>query len=892
MVAFNVKTKYKIEILDMRAGVDFLLYNAPEFGIINGLWTMESTDGIILVNCNQAKQSMNVANGGNSSGGYLHTWKVLNLELIGQLLTDGAFATGLVVKYYIDTGGGSGYVQEWSGILQGFPSSNDLTADFKAIESLKANFDTIGTKEVPRTVGQLSNAKASYIRTVGEPAQIIPGKDVFLPSFIGDSPVESSADDTLQIVEYFPPGKTSAEVQAILAQLDALEAEGFSLVLKILTGPDAGNSYAVTRTSELGIFDGTAALWITISATGLSDQDQREDPVICSVLAQKLYLSYAKDYSRLRTGVSRGLSPRKIETDGGYTFISNFDPSTKTPGNPEEEGSTGVYILDVQGEKSARSESSEDVVATYRRIASYVVGNVLWYKLALDPASFKTIFDKATRYDESYLLPPSFTITKFSNDALGSFNPVIGYDGAINYTVTGNITGLSALSVSVDLVKSGQIKKAAFSFVEYEEGGINYRDLTVSFPNWREELKRYTFDGKSEVGSFYDSIGMELRLGFVGPANVAELLTNFGIPSGEYASSNAFEVVDVNTLAVGCYGENYLTLAETESGKFKTPGETVKFYLVDLMGFPPSRIDQVSFDKADADFGRFPGVTIRNPARQLVTVDAIKELNALLYTHHLALIEGKDGVFILRNWLSDSLVFGGGTTPTVNLTADNWGENEPEIKRTNTSKIASGATVRFDYSEAEGKFLNEITVKNTSASEFEYNRDFIDGVFDDPNNNETLCREVWQMARPGYLRTRREAQTEIELKWLHADFGSVTEALTWLRNQLSLINREKETVVLPPFPLSDFYLGIGLMDFIGVKGDFTGDLQRRGWVIDRTIDYKTQTIIFKLFLDVSALDPYLEQINIIQNTADNTLPVIQNTNNPADDVIQNSDGRN
>ena len=75
--------------------------------------------------------------------------------------------------------------------------------------------------------------------------------------------------------------------------------------------------------------------------------------------------------------------------------------------------------------------------------------------------------------------------------------------------------------------------------------------------------------------------------------------------------------------------------------------------------------------------------------------------------------------------------------------------------------------------------------------------------------------------------------------------------------------------------MNETNLNIDLLWFLSITDiKITGGVERLGWVVERRIDTKTDTIKLKLLLDVDATDPFLVEIGVIQDDPDSTDEII------------------
>ena len=82
-----------------------------------------------------------------------------------------------------------------------------------------------------------------------------------------------------------------------------------------------------------------------------------------------------------------------------------------------------------------------------------------------------------------------------------------------------------------------------------------------------------------------------------------------------------------------------------------------------------------------------------------------------------------------------------------------------------------------------------------------------------------------------------------------------------------------------------------LLSFISVRdAKVTSNVERLGWIVERKIDTKSDIIELKLLLDISATDPFLVEIGVVQDSPDEVGNEWNNDPNAVDEV-QNGDGK-
>jgi glutaredoxin-related protein len=142
------------------------------------------------------------------------------------------------------------------------------------------------------------------------------------------------------------------------------------------------------------------------------------------------------------------------------------------------------------------------------------------------------------------------------------------------------------------------------------------------------------------------------------------------------------------------------------------------------------------------------------------------------------------------------------------------------------------------------------------------------------------------------LRAKKLTQTTLETKWIKMLFSDGTgesEAINFIRNQAGHINRELEKVTIR-LPLNETDAILNLLSFISIKDQKrTNNETRKGWIVDHKISWKNKEVVFKILLDISQFDPFLVQLNIIQDNAAVTEIIQQDAT--ATSIIQNGTGK-
>ena len=82
-----------------------------------------------------------------------------------------------------------------------------------------------------------------------------------------------------------------------------------------------------------------------------------------------------------------------------------------------------------------------------------------------------------------------------------------------------------------------------------------------------------------------------------------------------------------------------------------------------------------------------------------------------------------------------------------------------------------------------------------------------------------------------------------------------------------------------------------LLSFLSIRDQkITGNVERLGWIVERKLNTKTDSIELKLLLDISATDPYLVEIGVVQDDANEVGNEWLNDSTATDEIL-NGDGK-
>jgi hypothetical protein len=366
-----------------------------------------------------------------------------------------------------------------------------------------------------------------------------------------------------------------------------------------------------------------------------------------------------------------------------------------------------------------------------------------------------------------------------------------------------------------------------------------------------------------------------------------------------YTTSYSYEGekdTSIDTVAIGCNGENVQI-----GNEFENYPDTIQYLQENHIGIPLANIDTASYSEAQEDYDLFDSVTERNPSHQITSqTDSNSVLKDMLKSSHLGLYLNRLGKYSLENWLPKSKVFSDLVPILASYTSANWLKNNgiSKISRSEITQVVSDYQLDYDLNESSGEFQQASSDKDGSKTPMRIKRTDLE-VFDFnlctegiSVENTATAQQAWELFRAGYLRAKKLTQTTLETKWIKMLFSDGTgesEAINFIRNQAGHINRELEKVTIR-LPLNATDAILNLLSFISVNDQKrTNGETRKGWIIEHKLSWENKEIAFKILLDISQFDPFLVQLNIIQDNA--TVTDIIQQDATATSIIQNGTGK-
>lgn len=850
MTVYNNEVRYRITVEDIRAGSGFTPYTNATFGITSGTWVLYNTDDI-LTKVDNPVQKINISKGGNFATGYSFGFEVTNFDFVKAILDDGVFFKNLKVTFEIELN--SVWSTEWTGIIDTFTRVSELKANWKCTDAGKNSNEKIGSKEIPITLNRNYNCKlvedeSSKIEYVNRVYELLDYKDARV--------IFTDSNKNRISVDAYNNGEWQAEIN-----------NGTQLYIEVAMGGGAGSIFKVYNT-ELKASDAVKKeYWFYVnedvsSVVSVSDINNGTKTSLSVVRLLSFYNTKylsQKEVQKIHTlqnwSIEKALSVS--ENDITYPLSSPEDYKGILNSNSNQLIEINSINENNKIENFSLSKYSQSLTQLYVTSNAFAV----FSDLSVDTLNG---FDSISSKKQDIFLYLDSIVAYGFNDTPTS--------GTVNFTMVGYYKDIIASSQYVNIINTGTINLNPNDF------SLSGTDLTVTTSNAiNSDISSF------ELNNYLNSDSLSYMRLIV---EVTHDSTSFTNPTGyDYNDFGIAYGGELNgKISIGCNGENV-----QPGNEYETVGNTIEYIQETYGNVDSADINDASYDQADTDFELFPSATERNPAHQITEqTDLNTLLKDLLYSHHLGLYFGRNGQYYLKNWLPESTVFFNSVTPVASFTEANF-IDIGDIKRDNLNTIASDYELNYDYNEATGEYDKTIRIKNTSESSFDFTRD-TEGV---GLLNRKIAEEAWELLNAGYKRIRKESQTTHNNNWIKSFYSNGTgegEALCFIRNQAGHINREHEYLSIT-IPYNSTNLGLELLSFISVRDlKVTSNVERLGWIVERKINTKKDYIELKLLLDISATDPFLVEIGVVQDDA-NEVGNEWTDDSTAIDEITDGDGK-
>jgi hypothetical protein len=858
MTVYNSEVRYRITVFDIRAGSGFTPYTNSTFGITSGTWTILNTDDI-LTKVDNPVQRINISKGGNFATGYSFGFEVTNFDFVKSILDDGVFFKNLKVTFELEINGV--WYTEWTGVIDTFTRVSELKANWKCTDAGKNRNEKIGSDLVPIALNRNYNCKLPVdlkqkqeytVRTVGTESS-------------KDTPIwETDGGLNRLLINTYSSGNWISELDS-----------GTQCYLTVAMGSGAGSTFRVYKYELNQVIDADISSYWFYLNEDVSDvrsiQDiQANNPGVISVVrllsflnrhflsqkqVEKIHSSQTSVVEKPLTVLQNDIEFKLSNPDDYFSFLNNDNNQMVGVRAVNEDNNienfSSLPITDLLSEVDYSPTQSTMSVRLESPLSNETLSNindllekkqdVFWN---IDELVFKGVGQ----------LPSS--ISSFMTIEGNYKNIVISTEDNVNVMTANLLTG-----------NTGYV--------------LNGSDIEIDFGT--EILGRIN-DFKSENLYNADSLS-NLTIAIVVIFSFDSPYTFVRPTSYTYSGLGVkYGGILNGAISVGCNGENVQS-----GGIFESVGNTIEYIQENYGNVDSADINDVSYTQADSDFALFPSATVRNPAHQIVAQTDLNDiLKGILYSHHLGLYFGRNGQYYLKNWLPESTVFFNGVTPVASFTDANC-IDIGDIKRDNINTIVSDFELEYDLNESNGEYQKTIRIKNTGESSFNFERD-TEGV---SSSNSKIAEEAWELLNAGYKRIRKESQTKETNNWIKSYFSNGTgegEALCFIRNQAGHINREHEYLSIT-IPYNSTNLGLELLSFISVRDlKVTSNVERLGWIVERKINTKKDLIELKLLLDISATDPFLVEIGVVQDDA-NEVGNEWTDDSTAIDEITDGDGK-
>lgn len=845
MTIFNNDIRYRIVVEDIRFGTAFTPYTNATFGISAGTWTIEST-GDLLTGLDNAIQKINISKGGNYATGYSFGFEISNFDFVKDILADGVFFKNLKTILFIDIG--AGFVQEWTGIIDTFTLVSETQVKWKCTDPAKSRNEKMGSDEVPIALNRNYNCKLALTQKL---------QSTFFSQLLG---TEIILDNTLSGID--------EETSSFLCRIHTSGTWDTGIlndfndgVMEITMGGGSGTIYQLIST-EFEAFDGLGREIFRFFVNGDVSQ--------LITAAAKVDFSGNLDVSLVRITFYQNLynlsnnAVKQIHVNRTSFVEKPFeltnDVKTIILTSPDDyddqiaaEGYQQILLKGLDQNETIRTFSftalNQTIVTEVKFNTEILIGQnkltfVVEYLLNVqDRDNLTSLFDES---DDDVKLDFGKLTAINALSGAGSVNP----DVKIQFSMVGNY------KTAVHFNAFSQIVFVDKDMVIVSENGNDLEfDFNIQFKRTKDDWTISNYFNDDSLANVTISITGTL---FYNDDHVFQP-SSWTVENAGFRSLNEFKA---QNRSIGCAGENVQPFKN-----FQSVGETLE-YIQEIYGnIDSADINDASYDQADEDFDLFPSATFRNPCHQIIAqTDVNTVLRDVLYNNHLGMYFGRNGQYFLKNWLPESTVFFNNVLPIASFTDQNF-MSISNIKRDNINNITSDFELHYDFNESTGEFQKEIRIKNTSEATFDFARD-VEGVV--PFNSK-IAEEAWLLLSAGFKRIRKESQTTMNTKWIKSFFSTGIgdgEAISFIRNQAGHVNREHEYLTIT-IPLSSTNLSLELLSFLSVRDlKVTGNVERLGWIVERKINTKSDLLELTLLLDISATDPFLVEIGVLQDAED------------------------
>ncbi len=561
--------------------------------------------------------------------------------------------------------------------------------------------------------------------------------------------------------------------------------------------------------------------------------------------------------------------PIRVEENEIDYFVS--------PSSYEVEDNKKILINDILNEDSMKFSSSLDDLSFDRWGSGEGGGDgggLIRFRVYYSNDSLAKIIDFQNKNEELFYRPVSIKIPNaIISESDPSFDP-------LNFNTTDMITFIETTQIlskkiGIRTIEASFNNKAIYLLdqkvtieTKVTIGSLaNHYDLEITTPNWNSFKSIFTVDQTVNYSEAADTFYHEFRISLKELPSTQDSpdLTRWADETKEvdnYIMSFSYEgerLLSIDNVSIGCNGENVQSAQGIVDG-FENVPDTIEYLLTDHYGKELTDINLPSFTESQDNFGLFINDPKRNAAHQIVDqTDGNQLLKDILFDHHLGMFINHKGEYYLENWLPKSIVFGFKEADTA-YNEKNTIDIKP-IKRDTLNNVVSDYQFKMDLSEATGDHNRTLRVKNPNEATFDFARD-IEGVDD---SDEAIAFSAWQLAKAGYNRITNLTQTEQESNWHKLAFSDGTgtsEGIAFIRNQLAHVNREHEYIIFT-VPYNETNLSKELLSFISIEdAKITDGEARNGWIVERRLNLKNDTITWKMLLDISKYDPFLFQVNV------------------------------
>jgi hypothetical protein len=837
-------------------------YENTAFDITGGVWTLLS-DGDLLTKMSDPIEKINISKGGNLASGYSFGFQVTNFEFAKALQTDGVYFRNRKCVLYLGTvSGGITYTEQWTGAIESFTDVDEDTVSFKCGDLTKQNVTNVGSEKVPIALNRNYNCKLAL---QGEKKDNF----IYVKQFLS---TEKSSYVSNKNVDENGATITLTQSQEIQDLIDS--GDFTNIIVTVVIGGGAGNTYNVVRAENQN-----PSHLLYLDTEDLSEIALADDlyNVGSSIITLKKFEFL---YNLSENSVNNIHETKNINTEKPITIkdgISNFIPSGDSYSVFDSRVVTLANVIEEDKILVRESNNSFNEIFT-GNISGGEFSASAFASIIYNKNDSNQIIEFGKKYDDTYYRPisiliknaiisesdPTYDPLSFTTNEMINFLEVEHY----NYSMERGVRTIINRSEGVMWYDGS---KKTIETVVSAGSEIDHYDLEVNFTNWESFKSLFSITGIPDDNDIVDSIYAKIRFIF---EQLPSSQGGIGQPrltrwDDEYFSDTSnwifdiaiegFKEIPVDNISIGCNGENVQSAQGIIDG-FENVPDTIQYLLTDHYDKDIADIDTASFTEAQDNFSMFINDPVRNAAHQIVDqTDGNTLLKDILFAHHLGMFIDHSGQYYLENWLPKSIVFGFKEADTA-YNETNTISIKP-IKRDTLNNVVSDYQFKMDLSEATGDYNRTLRVKNPNEDTFNFARD-IEGV---DEGDTALAFSAWQLAKAGYNRVTNLTQTEKSSNWHKLAFSDGTgtsEAIAFIRNQLAHVNREHEYITFT-VPYNTTNLAKELLSFISIQDELITDNEaRNGWIVERRLNLKNDTITWKMLLDISKYDPFLFQVNV------------------------------